>query len=916
MTLSKLSLKTLQALQAENKRLQKRLANCEQERFELEQTKNALKQSQTALQTLNEKLEERISLRTSELATSEMRFRTITQTIPGAIYQFSVRGETWAMDYISDRIEDILGVSADLIMQDLTNFTNRIHPEDIDAHVASVVNVLQTVQPWDYEGRVIRPDGEIRWWHGRSIPLKNHNGDIIFCGVITDISDRKQAEAEQAERNRIRIFQAAIDSAPTRSASLLPMLTQCTDAIVQHLDAAFARVWLLNPETNMLELRASSGLYTHIDGGHAQVPVGKFKIGKIAQTQLPHLTNCVQSDPWVGDPAWAKREGMVAFAGYPLIGNGRLLGVVALFAQHELSSSVLQALEHAAAEISFNIQRKETELSLQQSEAQNRAMLAALPDMMFCLDSQGIQTDFYPPLGWSEEGPIDIYRNRSIFEFLSKDAATTIFAAVQKVLNTDDIQIIEYQTEIKGEMRDYEARLVAYEDDRVLQIVRDISDRKISEAALQASEAKFRTIIETATDIIYTLSAEGIFTYVSPNWSELLGHAIADVLHQSFVPLVHPDDFVRCNHFMQRILSGEINMCGVEYRVRHQNGTYRYHRSNIGAVRDANGGFLHFTGIARDITEQKQAEETLNQRTQELEITLRDLQSAQAQLIQSEKMSSLGRMVAGIAHEINNPVNFIHGNITHAQSYLQDLLELLDLYQKHHPNCGAEIQDKLEEVDLEFLKEDMHHLITSMSTGTERIRSIVQSLRTFSRLDEAAIKVVDIHESLDSTLTVLQSRFKDKTIRIGKADHYHPTIQLVKNYGILPQIECYAGQLNQVFMNLIANAIDALEEATVNQYWVTDTGDRAPQITITTQALNPQQIAITFADNGCGIPLDIQSTIFDPFFTTKPVGKGTGMGLSTSHQIVVEKHHGILQCTAAPGEGATFTVIIPISQSY
>jgi signal transduction histidine kinase len=273
-------------------------------------------------------------------------------------------------------------------------------------------------------------------------------------------------------------------------------------------------------------------------------------------------------------------------------------------------------------------------------------------------------------------------------------------------------------------------------------------------------------------------------------------------------------------------------------------------------------------------------------------------------------------MVAGIAHEINNPVNFIHGNIVHAQSYLHDLLDLLNLYQKHYPDSVSEIQNKLEDIDLDFLKDDVQHLISSMSTGTERIRSIVQSLRTFSRLDEAAMKVVDIHESIESTLTVLQSRFKDKTIRLGKIDYHHPEIELVRNYGILPQVECYAGQLNQVFMNLLVNAIDALEEATINQRWVSADGNpRSPQITITTQLLNQQQIVIQIADNGCGIPLDIQSTIFDPFFTTKPVGKGTGMGLSTSHQIIVEKHGGQLQCASTPQQGAAFTIIIPVCQA-
>lgn len=294
-----------------------------------------------------------------------------------------------------------------------------------------------------------------------------------------------------------------------------------------------------------------------------------------------------------------------------------------------------------------------------------------------------------------------------------------------------------------------------------------------------------------------------------------------------------------------------------------------------------------------------------SERALQLEKALQDLQRTQTQLIQSEKMSSLGQLVAGVAHEINNPVSFIYGNITPAQQYISDLLELVELYQTEYPEPTAKIQSKFESIDLDFLMEDVPKIIDSMKVGAERIREIVLSLRNFSRMDEAQIKNVCIHDGIDSTLRLLQNRLKAKP--------EHPEILVVKDYGKLPLVECYAGQLNQVFMNLLANAIDALEEWDKKRS-LTEIKAKPSQIEITTKLVDFQRIAITFNDNGSGMPPEIQARIFDPFFTTKPVGKGTGLGLAISYQVVVEKHLGSLRCYSVPGEGTKFIVEIPIKQ--
>ncbi|MGL5131976.1 MAG: PAS domain-containing sensor histidine kinase [Planktothrix sp.] len=312
--------------------------------------------------------------------------------------------------------------------------------------------------------------------------------------------------------------------------------------------------------------------------------------------------------------------------------------------------------------------------------------------------------------------------------------------------------------------------------------------------------------------------------------------------------------------------------------------------------------------------------------TLELEATLNKLRQTQAHLIQTEKMSSLGQLVAGVAHEINNPINFIYGNVNYAAQYLEDLLNLVALYQDHYPDPVSDIKEVIETVDLEFLQRDFPKLLSSMKVGASRIQQIVLSLRNFSRLDEADVKQVNLHEGLENTLLILQNRLSETGER--------QKIQVIKNYGELPLVHCYAGQMNQVFMNLLTNAIDAIQERIVEQnqqiishlnpndvelYTEDDIGFNSlncwqPTITITTEVMEDNQVLIIIADNGMGITETVKNKLFDPFFTTKPVGKGTGLGLAISYQIVVERHLGKLKCSSQVKQGSEFMIEIPIQQ--
>lgn len=447
-------------------------------------------------------------------------------------------------------------------------------------------------------------------------------------------------------------------------------------------------------------------------------------------------------------------------------------------------------------------------------------------------------------------------------------------------------------------------------------------DRRQAESALRQSEELFRATFEQAAIGINFMTLSGRFTHFNQRWCEIVGYDETELRELTSQDITHADDAILELELIEQLLSNKISSYDVEKRFIRPDRSLVWVHLTASLIHSPTGEPRYVLSMVQDINERKrseaardqaeierqQAEQALHQKAADLENTLHELQQTQTHLVQSEKMSSLGQLVAGVAHEINNPVNFIYGNLNYANDYIQDLLSLLQLYQEHCPTPPPAVEGLIDTMDLEFLVEDLPKLLASMRVGAERIREIIASLRNFSRLDEAEFKTVNIHEGIDSTLMILQNRFKAQT--------HLPGIQLVKEYGDLPLVQCYPGQLNQVFMNILTNAIDALEEH-LRQSPSPTTSETVfpPTIRIRTTQVDADHVAIAIQDNGPGIPAEVRDRLFDPFFTTKPIGKGTGLGMSISYQIVVEKHSGSLQCHSEPGQGAEFRVTIPIRQT-
>jgi PAS domain S-box-containing protein len=791
---------------------------------------------------------------------SEEMFRQMAHSISECFWMSDA--EMSEVLYVSPAYEQIWGRSCQSAYEQIDSWLEAVHPEDQQRVINSWERLFQG-ETIENEYRVIRPDGSMVWVLDRTFPVWNEKGEVYrLAGIVFDISDRKRT-------------QQALKESEARFRQLAEYIHQTFWMIstdnqhILYVSPAYEKIWQRSCQT----------LYekpnTWIEAIH---PEDRERV----MATFQHVSGENYKEYRIVRPD----------------GSIRWIGSHAFPIQNE------QGEVYRVAGIDEDItERKQAEEALRQSAATNRALLNGIPDMMFRCRADGTFVDFKPAKDIKTYVPPSVFIGKKVQDILPPPLPQQVMQAYEQALLSDKTQIVEYQLPSDGELHDYEARIVAKDRDELIAIVRDITERKQTELALRQQKELLQTIFDHIPVMVAFLDTTGQIQLMNRELERVLGWSLAELGNGDLLAFCYPNPKYR-----QKVMKQMAAATGKwhDFKTRIRDG--RVLDTSWANIRLKDGTTI---GIGQDVTERKRTEEALRALTQkerakalQLEQTLKQLQHTQAQLVQNEKMASLGQLVAGVAHEINNPVTFISCNVAPAMEYTSDLLELIALYQQHYPTPCAEIQDEIEASNLDFIKEDFPKLLRSMQEGASRIHRIVQSLRSFSRLAEAERKEADLHKGLDSTLIILQSRLKEQPNRVA--------IQVIKEYGKLPLVECYPGELNQVFMNILSNAIDALEER------IKQDSSLTPQIQICTEMLrgNGQQssdkIRIRIADNGYGLPLKVKQRVFDPFFTTKPIGQGTGLGLSISHAIVVEKHNGELYCNSQIGKGTEFAIELPL----
>ncbi|MEG4251416.1 PAS domain-containing protein [Microcoleus sp. Pol10D4] len=889
---------------------------------------------------LQAEIEERKRIE-AELRDSQRWLSAVIQTHPNLLYVSDLIEQRTL--YINREIYSDIGYTLEEIQKMAGGFIpNLIHPDDLPgfSEHLSKIDAAKDGESFELEYRIQHKNGEYLWFVSVDTVFARTADDKPWkiLGTATEISDRKQAELE------LKTALAALER-QIKQRFLLETITLeiryslKPDQVFQTAAAQIGRIFnadccLIHTYTehpiprlpNVAEYRktASQSLL------ELQIPVhGNPHVQFILSQDQAVVSDDVFAEPLLENVRdLCSQIGLNSMISIRTSYQGKANGMICLhqydrprhWTQDEirLLSAVAAQMGIAIAQANLLEQDKQQRLKLQQSEASLAAAqkIAHIGSWEFDVVTNKII--------WSEE----------VFRIFGLDSTATepTSAKLLKMCHPDDREFfqqtvsltisqgISYKREFRflhpsGQIIYVEGRgeAVFSETGEVIKLlgtVMDISDRKQAEAALQISEERFYLAFEGSAMGLWDWNLVTGEVYFNPRWKMMLGYEVEEIANSfaSWEKLVHPEDLSPAQAALNAHLQGKSPTYEVEFRMLTKSGEWKWILAQAKVMEhDASANPLRMTGTHIDISDRKQAEVDLQfseqrerEKAKQLEKTLADLQKAQSQLIQAEKMSSIGQMVAGVAHEINNPISFIYGNIIPAAQYARDLVKLIELYQQYYPKPVHEIANELAEVEVDFIAGDFPKIMASMQEGANRIKQIVLSLRNFSRLDETERKVIDIHEGIESTLVILQHRFQSQPKR--------REIQVIKNYGNLPKVECYPAQLNQVFMNLLVNAIDSMEESSAHCTC------KVNQLRIVTEVSSENQVCVRISDSGLGIRPEVQSRMFDPFFTTKPVGSGTGLGLSISYQIVKDTHGGKLECHSEVGRGTEFAIKLPISQ--